>query len=1048
MADFSIRRPVFITCIFILILAVGGLSLKMLAVDLFPDVTFPIVTVTTAYPGSGPGEVENLVSKKIEEELSSISGIKALRSVSREGVSVVIAEFNLKIDIKYAEQQVRDRTAAVRNKLPDDIEEPVIRRVDPADQPILILSLSSKIELTEAELFDLADQVVKPRIEQVEQVGLVDILGGRKREIRVELDLNRLRDFDVSASVIRDRLGTSGKNVPAGKVDKDALSSVYRTMGEFNSVQEIEHVPINFFNNENAVRLGQVAKVIDGLEEEKSRTYVNGRKGLLLQVFRQSGSNTVAVADGIKKQLIKINEEIGAKGTVSIVRDGAKPIRANIADVNESIGIGMILTIVVVYFFLASLRSTFITSLALPNSMLGAFILMAAAGFSINIMTLLALSLAVGLLIDDAIVVRENIFRHLEMGKSPKDAARDGTNEVIMAVVATTMTVIAVFGPIGFLQGVVGQFFKEFGLTICFAMLISMFDALTMAPMMSAYFAGKAHGHAEPKTAIGRFMNRVLKSFDRFQTRLEERYVSSLRWTMRAPMVVLGGAFVIFVFSIVVMKWIPKTFLPPQDNAEFAVAIDLKPGTSLAAMSALAEEIDSKIIRTNPEVLDSILIIGDRDGESNKASYFVTLVDAKKRQVNTSEMKERLREQLKPYSYANPIVKDNDAVGGGQRPFNLNIVGQDMAQLEEIAQKVMAKMKNHPGLKDVDLNYRPGKPEVQVVIDPVRAQQIGVLTSAVGNELRALFEGVVPAVFREEGREYDIRIRLREDQRDIAERLRQLKVPNMNQRLTNITNLARIKTTTGPTSINREDRQRYISVMADIAPDGPGLGGVMTDVATMFQDEIKLPPGMRYRFSGQAENFAELMINMVIAMGLGVLFIYLVLASLYESFVIPFTIMLVLPLAACGAFYALFITQSSLDLFSMIGVVMLLGIATKNSIILVDYIHQQVEKGKDVKEAIFEAGRTRLRPILMTSFALIAGMLPVAIGLNEASKQRTSMGIAIIGGLVSSTLLTLLVVPAAYTYIERFRLWTNRVFVKLGGGDAESLNTATKDGKR
>lgn len=1032
MVDLSIKRPVFITCLFVLILAVGFLSLKMLPVDLFPNVTFPIVTVTTQYPGAGPGEVENLVSKKIEEELSSISGIKTLRSVSSEGVSTVIAEFTLKTDIKYAEQQVRDRTAAVRGKLPDDIEEPVIRRVDPADQPILIISLAGE-GLSESALFDLADQTVKPRIEQVDQVGLVEIIGGRKREIRIELDIDKLRDFDVSASSVRDRLATTGRNIPAGKVDDRDRTNVFRTMGEFQTVKELEHVPINFFNNENAVRLGQLATITDGLEEEKSRTFVNGKKGLLIQVFRQSGANTVAVADGVVKQMSRINAEIKGQGALTLVRDGAKPIRNNIYDVNETIIIGIVLTIVVVFFFLASFRSTLITSLALPNSLLGAFLLMAVAGFSINIMTLLALSLAVGLLIDDAIVVRENIYRHIEMGKSPREAAIVGTKEVILAVVATTMTVIAVFGPIGFLQGVVGQFFKEFGLTICFAMLISMFDALTMAPMMSTYFAGGGHGHAgAPKNFFTRGVDRVLKGFDRFQTRLEDLYVGLLRWALKVPMLVLGGAVGIFILSLVVAKWVPKTFLPPQDNGEFAVAIDMKPGTSLAAMSELSNKVD-EVIRSNPEVLESIQIVGDSNGESNKASFFVTLVDSHHRKMNTSQMKDKLREQLKAFAHANPIVKDIDGVGGGQRPFNLNIVGQDMAELEKIAQQVLTKLKNHPGLKDVDLNYRPGKPEARIDIDPVKAEQLGILTAAAGNELRALVEGVVPAVFRENGREYDVRIRLKEDQRNLSERLRQVKIPNMNGRLTALSNIATVEMATGPTTINREDRQRYISVMADIAPNGPGMGGVITDVNKMFESEIKLPPGMRYRFSGQAENFAELLVNMVIAMGLGVLFIYLVLASLYESFVLPFAIMLVLPLAACGAFYALFVTQASLDLFSMIGVVMLLGIATKNSIILVDYINQQIEKGLEIKEAIYAAGKTRLRPILMTSFALIAGMLPVAIGLNEASKQRTSMGIAIIGGLISSTLLTLLVVPAAYSYIERFNLWTKRLFARIGG---------------
>jgi HAE1 family hydrophobic/amphiphilic exporter-1 len=516
MVELSIKRPVFITCMFVLIMIAGYISLKSLSVDLFPNVTFPIVAVNTPYPGAGPSEIETLVTKPIEDELASVSGIKTLSSISQEGVSIVIVEFSLAIDIKYAEQQVRDRVAKVRNKLPEDVNEPIIRRVDPADQPILSIALESK--LPPAQLFDLADQVVKPRVEQVDQVGMVEILGGRKREIRVELDLKKISEHEISASSIRTSLGTTGKNTPAGKLDRGDTTNVVRTLGEYKSVAEIGEVPINFQNFEHPVKIKEVADVVDTLVDETSRTYVNGNPGVLLNVYRQSGSNTVAVADAIKKRIQIINSEIKGQGELHLVQDGAKPIRANVEDVNETIIIGIILTIIVVFFFLASIRSTFITSLALPNSLLGAFILMAIAGFSINIMSLLALSLAVGLLVDDAIVVRENIFRHIEMGKSARRAALEGTKEVLLAVIATTMTVIAVFGPIGFLQGVVGQFFKEFGLTICFAMMISLVDAITMAPMMSAYFAGKGHESITHKklssNKIMAFIERGLKKFD------------------------------------------------------------------------------------------------------------------------------------------------------------------------------------------------------------------------------------------------------------------------------------------------------------------------------------------------------------------------------------------------------------------------------------------------------------------------------------------------------------------------------------------------------
>ncbi len=1033
LAELSIKRPIFVTCVVLASLAVGLLSLAKLPVNLFPDVTFPVVTVTTPYPGAGPEEVETLISRPLEEEFSSLGGVKRLTSYNREGVSVVVAEFNLGIDVKYAEQQIRDRTATARRKMPDEALEAVIRKIDPADQPILRVSVSA--DLPPAQLFDLADRIIRPKIEQVNQVGLVEVYGGRKREIRIELDRKKLKEREMSASMVTARIKAAGMNIPAGKLENSEKETVVRTVGEFRNLKDIENTVLNFAGNEVPVTVSDIATVKDTLADEKTQAFVNGKRGMLLLVYRQAGSNTIEVADGVTKRLEALNEQMKndeGKPTLAIVQDGAKPVRANVDDVRESILFGIVLTIIVVFFFLGSARSTFITGLALPNSLIGAFILMALMGFSINLMTLLALSLAVGLLIDDAIVVRENIFRHVEMGKGPIEAALIGTKEVSLAVVATTLTVIAVFGPIAFLQGVVGQFFKEFGLTICFAMAISLFDALTMAPMLSAYYAG-ASNHGKKKGPIAA----VLGVFNRFQDWLERRYLGVLKFTLRRPWATLAISFGVVALSLVAASQVPKTFLPAQDNGEFTVDIDLPPGTSLTAMSDLALKVEDTI-RKNPEVAVTVLVVGDANGTSNKASFFVNLVPSKQRKGNTSQFKDKLREQLKVYAQATPKVKDFDAVGGGMRPFTLNIIGPDLKELERIGSEVLAKLKKSPALKDVDVSFRPGKPEFQVAMDLRKAERLGVSSAVVGTEVRNLLEGTTPAVFREKGEEYDIRIRLKDDQRDLAASYPDIYVPNVNMSLVKLSNVSNPVQTLGPSNIDRLDRGRFVQVGADMAPGGPGMGGAIQEVNQMFANEIKLPPGFKYSFTGQAENFKELATNMLIAAGLGIVFIYLVLASLYESFVTPFTIMLVLPLAACGAFYALFFANASLDLFSMIGCVMLLGIATKNSILLVDYANQKIAEGMSRADAMLEAGRTRLRPILMTSFALVAGMIPLAIGLNEASKQRTSLGIAVIGGIVSSTLLTLVVIPASFSYIDRFRVWAlamaKRIFSPQGAG--------------
>jgi HAE1 family hydrophobic/amphiphilic exporter-1 len=1007
-------------------LAVGWVSLKRLGVDLFPDVTFPVVFVATPYPGAGPSEVETLISKPLEEEIGTIAGIKRLSSNNQEGLSTVIAEFTLETDVKYAEQQIRDKVSSARRKLPTDIDEPVIRRIDPADQPVLTVALNA--DLPEKDLYDIAYDRIKPKLEQVDKVGLVEILGGRKREIHVALDRNKLRDFEISATQVAQRLAASGENIPAGKVDQGTKETVFRTLGEFKSLQEIGDTIVSFLGNDRSTRLSNIATITDTLEDEKSRTFANGKKALFLNCYRQSGSNTIAVVNGIKKTMAELNDKIlpsqPGKPKLSIVRDMSKPISDNVDDVKETIYLGVALAVLVVFFFLGNARSTIITGLALPNSLIGSFILMAAFGFTVNIMTLLALSLAVGLLIDDAIVVRENIHRHIEMGKPPLRAASEGTAEVRLAVIATTLTVIAVFGPVAFLKGVVGQFFRQFGLTICFAMAISLFDALTIAPMLSAYFAGK-HQEASKTSIYARTIGRALKGFDSFQTWLENRYESLLRYTIRRPGVVLGLSFLVFLGSCASITQVTKTFLPPQDNGEFVVTLDLPPGTNIQGMDDVAQKVDGLLRdpKANPDVTFTALTVGNADGAPNVAEIYVKLVPAKLRKLNTSEVKERIRKQLVPYANANPVVKDYDASGGNQRPFNLNIIGDDQKQLEAIAKTVFERLKNNPALKDVDTSFREGKPELQVVPDKKKMDALGFSIAAVGTELRTLIEGITPAKFRENGHEYDVRVRLQENQRNLREGYTQTYVPNLNGRMVRLTDVSKAVETTGPAKITRQDRGRYIQIMADIAPGG-GLGDVMKDVQKMFEKDIKLPPGFRYAFMGQAENFAELLDSLVVALGLGILFIFLVLASLYESFVTPFTIMLALPLAMCGSFVALMVTHQSLNIFSIIGVIMLLGVATKNSILLVDYANQKIQAGMTRSEALIASGRSRLRPILMTTMALIAGTVPVAMGLNEASRQRTSMGVAIIGGLISSTLLTLVVIPAAFSYIDRFRLWS------------------------
>ena len=1038
LAELSLRRPIFITCIVLVMIAVGLLSMGRLPVDLNPNVNIPVISVVTVYPGAGPSEMETMIAKPLENEISTISGLKKLTSKSMEGVTYIIGEFSLKTDIKYAEQQVRDRVNAVKAAFPIEVKEPVIRRFDINEQPVMLLALQA--DLPEGELFDLADETIRRRLEQVNQVGRIDLSGGRKREIQVLLDREKLRSRDLSVTMVASQLGQEGENIPGGKVSRDKDEVVFRTLGEFRSTRDIENKIVKFFGNEIPVNVRDIGVVRDTLADEQSRSFINGTKAIFFSVTKQSGSNTVEVADALRKEINRLNTEFKDQpGHPRIVTtlDLSDWIRMNVTDVKETILIGVLLTILTVYLFLANARSTFITGLALPNSLIGAFLMMALAGFTINTITLLALSLSVGLLIDDAIVVRENIFRHIEAGENPVIAARRGTKEVRLAVIATTLVVLAVFGPVAFMQGIIGQFFREFGLTICFAMLISLFDALTVAPMLSAYFAGFVSTR-KPTAIWANTIGRVLSGFSDFQNLVDRWYTKALQFSTRSPGKVLGLSVLILIASLASTAFIKKTFAPEEDHGHFGIAMDMAPGTNLNEMERSARKVD-ELVRAHRDVEISALTVGGSQGQSNRAMISVKMVPGKSRELTTMELKEKLRGELQRFPELNPkVVEWASTDGENQQPFNLDVIGQDQEELEKAAAQIMAILQKEPGLKDLDSSVRAGRPEFQIKLNPLLAQSYGISTKSYGFELRAQVEGLTPAKFRENGKEYDIRVRLDDAQRDLSRDFQKVYVPNVNGSLIQLAKLSEPKLATGPTAISRQNRARTIMITASLAP-GAGIGNIMENVKKSIDKEVKFPPGVRYQFSGSSEFFEEMATGMITAIFFSTLFIFMVLASLYESFVTPFTIMLALPLAISGAFIALLVTGEPISVYSMIGIILLLGVACKNSILLVDCARQFMAEGMSRTEAIIKAGNRRLRPILMTSMALIAGTIPVAFGLNEAAKMRTGMGIAIIGGLISSTVLTLVVVPAAFSYIERFRDWSTR---KIKGWVGMSAKTA------
>lgn len=1035
LAELAIKRPIFITCLVLAMIVVGIHCFQTLSVDKFPDTSFPTVSVSTTYPGASPSEIETLVTKPLEDEISTIAGLKRITSTSMEGSSQVTAEFLMSVDSRFIEQKVRDKVSKVKPQLPDSVDEPTITKMDPSDQAIFQLVVSG--DLDDGKLYDVADRTIKPELERVENVGSVKIIGGRKREIHVTLDRKILKDRELSVSDIANRLSSAGENVPGGTVNQGDTETTFRSLGEFSNVDDVGKTMVTLYNNEVATRVSDLGKVQDTLQDETSRVYVNGKKALLMEVYRQSGTNTVSVADGIMAQIKKLQPTLNlsaGKPKIEVLQDSSEEIRDNIKDVEETILIGIFLTIFVVYFFLANGRSTIITGLALPNSLIGSFILMAVAGFSLNVISLLALSLAVGLLIDDAIVVRENIFRKIEGGMNPREASIKGTQEVQLAVIATTLVVLSTFAPVGLMSGMMGTFMRQFGLTVCFAMLISLFDSLTIAPMLSTYLAvgmkKKEEGHK--RSLWDKTVGRLLTAFGTSQDRLEEYYEKVLRWVVQYPKQTLLISFVIFIVACSSLAKVPLNFMPTADNGQFTVSLELSPGTNLDAMNRVGKQAD-EIIHQNSDVVLTELKVGGGNNEPYKASIYVKLKGPKERLVSTEKTKAGLREELKVLASANPKVNNYDPVGGGgDQPFTLNLVSTDAKALDEYVLKLLAKLKEDKRLKDVDSDARLGKPEIQIKLNAEKAKVYGINTKTLGNEIHAQIEGDKPAKFREKGQEYDIRVRLLPEQRDLSQNYGEIYIPNVNGRLIKLTDVADINQERGAASIKRMDRGRYVQVTAGLNP-GVGLGDVMRDVDSMMKKELPPPEGVRVIYAGESERYQEMLGSMMTAVGMGILFIYLVLSSLYESFITPFAIMLALPLAICGAFVALLVTNQSMSMFTLLGMIMLLGVACKNSILLVDYICHKMKEGLSRPEATVQACKIRLRPILMTSFALIAGMIPVAVGLSATSSQRTSMGVAIIGGLVSSTLLTLVVVPAAFSYIDRLRIWVGTRLAKTVG---------------
>ncbi|MBI5507449.1 MAG: efflux RND transporter permease subunit [Deltaproteobacteria bacterium] len=1000
LADISIRRPV-LASVMVGVLAVFGLwAYPRIGVDLFPDVEFPVVVITAIYPGADPATMESKVIHKLEEEVSTINGIKLLRSTSMENVGMVIIQFELERRADLAVQDVRDKVAGALQLLPPDLEPPVVQRFDVNAAPIMALAVSGK--LSPREITKVADDQIKRRLQTISGVGGVEILGGQEREFHVWIDPQRLESYGLAAGDVLQALAAQNVEIPGGRLDVGSRELTVKTLGQVHSAAELSQIIITAAMG-TPVRIGDVAGVEDGEEERRSHSSVNGTAAVGLVVRKQSGANTVEVAAAVRKALTAITPLLPPGVEVSIPTDNSTFISNTINDVQFDLLYGAILAVLIIFLFLYDWRATLISALALPVSVIATFAFIKAMGFTFNMMTMLALSLSIGILIDDAIVVIENIHRHLRSGKPPMKAAADATAEIGLAVMATTASILAVFVPVATMQGMVGRFFKQFGLTVAFAVSVSLFVAFTLTPMMSArLLTVEAH-----KGRLGHWVDARLATVDRF-------YRQALSWALAHRGLTVLIATVMFVSSLGLGAVVPKEFMVAEDRSQFLVKLELPAGTGLASTEHYAEGAAEEL-RAIPGVLSTFVTVGGgSQNEVNRADI----------QVNTVGRRERTYTQLEAMGYARGLFVNRPNVtvavepvnamggGGGFRAATVQyvILGDDYDALNRVAQSLIQHLRGLGGYVDLDTTFRGGKPELAVSIDRDRAADLGVPVASIAMTLRSLIAGDKATELTTGGDRFDVRVQLQDSFMQRPEDILGLKVRSTSGPLVHLANVIAVSPGAGPAKIERQDRQRQVTVFANLS--GKALGTAITEIDDWAAQN--LPADLTSKWSGMGDIMTDSFKNLFASLILAVIMVFLILAAQFESVLYPLTIMLSLPLSLVGAMGGLAATRAPLGIMAMIGVILLMGLVTKNAILLVDYTNALREKGMGTVEALLAAGPVRLRPILMTTAAMIFGMVPVALGLSEGGETRAPMAVAVIGGLLTSTLLTLLVVPVAY----------------------------------
>lgn len=992
------------------LVALGLYSYRELSVDLFPNIELPVLTVQTIYPGASPETVEREVTKRIEESINTISGVRHISSTTTEGLSVIMAEFRLGTNINTAQQDAQAKINAIRAQFPKDMEEPVLQRLDFNAMPVVSVAVESASADVKT-LSSLAEKVIKKRLETVSGVGKVDIVGLARREIQLLVDREKLRGFGLTYAHVSAALQRENLDVPAGKLEQGKDDRLVRVAGKFRSVDAFQNL-IVAVKNGRPIYLAEVARVVDGIEERRSASLIDGRPGLSLDIVKQSGANTVEVADGVEKAMAALNAELPRHIRLRNVVDRSIFIRESVEDVTTTLLLGGLLTVLIVFLFLNSWRSTVITGLALPVSVISTFIVMRALGFTLNILTLMGLSLAIGLLIDDAIVVRENIVRHMHAGADHFTAAREATAEIGLAVMATTFTIIAVFVPVAFMGGIIGRFFYQFGITVGFAVLVSLYVSFTLDPMLSSRWYDPAADPTVPRSWFGRGLQKLNDQLDR----LKEVLAAVLGWSLkhRWAVVLAGGAAVFSSFAL--FGRLGSAFMPEADPGQFQVTYKADPNVSLDRSIEIARQLDAEV-RRNPAVAYTYTTIGGTGGQPvNEGAIFIRLKDRKLR-PHYLKIKAEMRDRLKRFPAVRTAAVEADQMEAEARPIQLVLRGADLQRMAPISAKLLEEVRQTPGATDVDTSEEQARPEVRVNVNRRAAGDLGLDLGTVASTVRGLVAGEVVSQFEDpDGDSYDVRLRVDPSQRNQAGDLLGLDLPGRGGAvLIPLSQVADLDTSAAPSKIRRRDLMREIRVSANT--QGRSLGDVVTDVKARLA-KIDLPAGYSVGFTGEYEDMMESFGYVMQSLVLAIVLIYAILASQFRSFLQPLAIMLSLPLSLIGVAAMLYMVRDTLNMMSMIGLILLMGLVTKNAILVVDFANVQRREGMSRRDAVISAARVRLRPILMTTLAMVFGMLPLAFQWGSGAEFRAPMARAVIGGLITSTLLTLIVVPVVYTYLD------------------------------